>query len=340
MIGFFSPAKQLYANVLFSAMEQLRQQNRITQGHKYTRESAANLISGIRQWIFFALYFMVPILPATVDPLVCFLELMSRTCGYQHLKHVLYSIKLLHQALDMSFPENSFQLDVTMQGLKRRLARVPFQVLPITPKVLRDIFKHLDLRKTEDLALWCAFLISFYGLLRKKNVVPDKGPWDPKKVICRRHICVNLGSNRVLLYVGFSKTNQFGSRDLVVPIPGNSDPILDPVRHIQNLLTRVNVSSDSPAFSFSPTGHVTYSKFTQRLKCLLVKAGYQADSYSGHSFRRGGASFLHSCGGTALQVQASGDWTSNCFTRYLFLSTEQRWSSQLLMAQGVSATAA
>ena len=326
--------------MLISALHQLRLENRSTQGYKYSKESAANLISGIRQWVFFAVYFLLPVLPAKVDPLVCFLELMSRTSGYQHLKHLLHSIKFLHQALDLEFPNNSFQLDVTMQGLKRRLARVPFQVLPITPKVLRDIYQHLDLRKTEDLALWCSFLISFYALLRKKNVVPDKAPWDPKKVISRRHITVNLAANRLLLYVGFSKTNQFGARDLVVPIPGNNDPILDPVRHIQDLFSRVNVHSDSPAFSYSLKKHITYSSFTQRLKSLLIKAGYSAHSYSGHSFRRGGASFLHACGGTALQVQASGDWSSSCFTRYLFLTTEQRWSSQLLMSHGVNATAA
>ena len=323
-----------------SAMDQLRKDNRTTQAYKYTKESAANMISGIRQWIFFALYFMIPILPATVDHLVCFLELMARTSGYQHLKHLLHAVRFLHQALDTSFPESSFQLDVTMQGLKRRLARVPFQVLPITPKVLKDMYQYLDLRKTEDLALWCSFLISFYALLRKKNVVPDKGVWDPKKVICRRHLFVNPAANRVLLYVGFSKTNQFGARDLVIPIPGNSDPILDPVRHLNELFSRVEVSSDSPAFSYSATGHVTYSRFTQRLKNLLIKAGYSAGSYSGHSFRRGGASFLHACGGSALQVQASGDWTSSCFTRYLFLTTEQRWSSQLLMAGRINADAA
>ena len=282
---------------------------------------------------------MLPVLPATVDALVCFLELMSRTSGYQHLKHLLHSVKFLHQALDLDFPEKSFQLDVTMQGLKRRLARVPFQVLPITPKVLRDIYQHLDLKKTEDLALWCSFLIAFYALLRKKNVVPDKATLDHKKIICRRHVTVSLATNRILLYVGFSKTNQFGARDLVVPIPGNDDPILDPVRHIHDLFSRVNMQSDSPAFSYSSTKHVTYLSFTQRLKSLLIKAGYSAHSYSGHSFRRGGASFLHACGGTTLQVQASGDWTSSCFTRYLFLTTEQRWSSQLLMSRGINATA-
>ena len=162
--------------------------NRITQGFKYTRESAANIISGFRQWIYFSLYFMLPILPAQVDPLVCFLELMSRSCGYQHLKHVLHSVKFVHQALDTPFPDNSFQVDMTMQGLKRKLARVPFQVLPITPCVLRDMFKFIDLRKNSDLALWCSFLIIFYGLLRKSNALPEKAVFDPSKVLVRRNL--------------------------------------------------------------------------------------------------------------------------------------------------------
>ena len=325
--------------VSISALTKLRQENRTTQSYKYTKASLANVISGIRQWVYFALYFMIPVLPARVDSLVCFLELMARTSSFSHLKHLLHSVKFLHQSLDLSFPDSSFQLDITMQGLKRRLARVPFQVLPITPKVLRDIYQHLDLRRNNDLALWCSFLVAFYALLRKKNVVPEKGTWDPEKVICRRHISVNTVANRVLLYVGFSKTNQFGNRDLVIPIPGNSDPVLDPVRHLSDLFSRVSVHSDAPAFSYSDSGHVSYTSFTQRLKNLLVRAGYDADAYSGHSFRRGGATFLYSCGGTALQVQASGDWSSSCFTRYLFLTTQQRWSSQLLMAERINDTA-
>ena len=65
-------------------------------------------------------------------------------------------------------------------------------------------------------------------------------------------------------------------------------------------------------------------------------AGYPADQYSGHSFRRGGASFLHDCGGTALQVQSAGDWSSNCFTRYLYLSTKGRLEAQLLMSKAIN----
>ena len=78
--------------------------------------------------------------------------------------------------------------------------------------------------------------------------------------------------------------------------------------------------------------------FTTRLKSLLTKAGYNADLYSGHSFRRGGATFLHSVGGTSLMVQASGDWSSTCFTRYLHLSFGERLRSQVLIANAISAS--
>ena len=164
--------------------------NKVTQSFKYTRESAANMVSAIRQWLFFTIYFSIKILPATTDSLVCFCEFMARSVSFQHIKHCVHAIQFLHQALDISFPCDNFQLDMTLQGLKRRLARVAFQVLPITPKILRAIYRNLDMRKTQDLALWCAFLISFYGLLRKKSVVPRAGPFDPNKVLVRPDLII------------------------------------------------------------------------------------------------------------------------------------------------------
>ena len=240
-------------------------------------------------------------------------------------------------AYNVEFPSSNFQIDMTMQGLKRRLARVPFQVLPITPRVLREMYRHLDMGNNEDLALWCAYLVAFFGLLRKKNVVPEGLLHDPTKVLSRRNFSIDLAANRIYMYVGFSKTNQFGARDLVLPIPGNSDPALDPVRHLSELFRRIDASPSSPAFTYGQGRFLNYLKFTSRLKTLLTRAGFPASQFSGHSFRRGGASYLHACGGSALMVQAAGDWSSSCFTRYIFLSLEERLRSQLLMSSAISA---
>ena len=318
----------------------LRQRNRVTQGFRYAKGSAANILSGIRQYLYFTLYFLLPILPSSVDTLICFLEFMSLTSSYEHLKHLLSSVKFLHEAYDLPFPVNNFKLDMTLQGLKRRLAKVAFQVLPITPSVLRAIFSLLDLRRNEDLALWCAYLVSFYGLLRKKNAVPENQKFDHKKVLTRQNFVIDLVGYRIYMYIGFSKTIQFGQRDLVLPIPGNQDPVLDPVRHLHDLFTRVPCPPTSPAFTYKPGSYIKYGQFTKKLKDLLTRAGYDADQYSGHSFRRGGASYLHACGGSALQVQSAGDWSSGCFTRYLFLTTEARLEAQLLMTRAINSLCA
>ena len=322
---------------LAAQLQGLRLQNRVTQGFKYTKESAANVISAIRQFLYFTLHFKLQPWPASVDTLTCFLEFMSRTSGYPHLKHLLSSVKYIHDALDQPFPTNSFMIDMTMQGLKRRLARVPFQVLPITPVILKKMFEHLNMSNLQDRALWCSYLLSFYGLLRKSSAVPKSASYDEKKVLVRRNISVDVTNNMVYIYLGHGKTNNFCTRDVMIPIPGNSDPAMDPVRHLQALFSSTDSSPNSPAFSYAPGQFVKYSTFTSKLKKLLKKAGYNPDLYSGHSFRRGGATFLHSCGGTALMIQASGDWSSQCFTRYLYLTEAERLHSQSLMARGIEA---
>ena len=321
---------------LENQLRNLRLQNRDTQGFKYTKQSAANVLSGIRQYFYFTLYFKLPPLPTTVDTLVCFLEFMARTVGHPHLKHLLSSVKFMHEALDLPFPVNSFMVDMTMQGLKRRLAKVPFQVLPITPVILRRMYSHLNMSKPRDRALWCSYLLSFYGLLRKSSAVPKSNAYDVTKVLVRRNVAVDTQNNMVYIYLGYGKTNNFCTRDVIIPIPGNSDPAMDPVRHLSALFATVNTNPESPAFSFAKDQFVNYSSFTSRLKILLKKAGYDPALYSGHSFRRGGATFLHQCGGTALSIQASGDWSSQCFTRYLYLSEAERLNSQALMARGIN----
>ena len=317
-------------------LEQLRLENKRTQSFRFAKNSAANVVSAIRQYLYFTNYFQVQQVPASVDTLVCFMEFMARSSGYGHLKHLYSSVKFLHEALNYPFPENNFQLDTTMQGLKRRLANVPFQVLPISPSVLRKMFHRINLDVPEDRALWASYLIAFYGLLRKSNVVPESTNFDPRKVLVRRNIRVDLENNMVYLYIGFGKTNQFGGRDTIIPIPCNADPALDPVRHVHAALAQVETSPDDPVFSYGHQKFISYSKFTSRLKDLLKKSGFNADLFSGHSFRRGGATFLHSCGGSALMVQSSGDWSSQCFTRYLYLSESERLKAQFLISTGIS----
>ena len=232
-------------------LQDLRLQNHKTQAFKYTKESAANVLSGIRQFFYFTLHYKLTPIPASVDTLVYFLEFMARTVGYHHLKHLLSSVKFMHEGLDEPFPVNSFQVDMTMQGLKRRLAKVPFQVLPLTPVILKKMFSHLNMSLLHDRALWCFYLLSFYGLLRKSSAVPKSAVYDVNKVLIRRNISVDVANNMVYLYLGHGKTNSFCTMNVIIPIPGNNDPAMDPVRHLHALFTSVEADPSEPAFKYS-----------------------------------------------------------------------------------------
>ena len=294
------------------------------------------MVSNIRTFFFFFAFFGLAALPAEPGTLCCFAELMALTVTFGHIKNILSSVKYLHAAYNLHYPANDFGLDATLQGLKRKLAKTPFQVLPITPDILRKMYDHLDLRKKADLALWCSFLLAFFCLFRKKNVCPESCHSLDQKTLRRKHIEVDLANNVVHVYCNFSKTNQFSSSDLVIPVPGNADPKLDLVHHLSTLFNLVDAGPEQPAFTYSPGRFIHYNQFTVRLKSLLSSCGLNPALYSGHSFRRGGASFLYQVGGTILQIMSSGDWSSNCFTRYLFLTEEERLEAQLLMSSAIS----
>ena len=253
-----------------------------------------------------------------------FLELMSNSSGFGHIKNVLGGLRYLHHALGFDFPTESVRIEDTLQGLKRKLKGTPKQVLPINPVILRRMYKFVNIKQTRDLALWCGFLVAFYTLFRKANVCPKELVYDPETVLTRGDVIVDNDNERVLIFVNFSKTNQFQKSCHVIPIPKNADPCLDLFRHLGALFRKVKAEDDAPALSFSPTSFVTHKTFTERLKKLLGQSGLDPSLFSGHSFRRGGASYLYSVGGSTLMVQVLGSWSSQIFTRYIYLSVEDR----------------
>ncbi|CAC5357523.1 unnamed protein product [Mytilus coruscus] len=80
------------------------------------------------------------------------------------------------------------------------------------------------------------------------------------------------------------------------------------------------VSCPSPAFLHISTGTtvpLTYSTFLHMLKHSLSQLKLDTSGYSGHSFRRGGATFALECGVSSDLIQAQGDWKSEAYKGYL-----------------------
>ena len=78
-----------------------------TMGQYFTKQSRLNALSHLRQLSIFCVTFSESFLPVSRSTLLGFVELLSRSCGFEHVQHVLSSIKFLHQFTGHEFPGDS-----------------------------------------------------------------------------------------------------------------------------------------------------------------------------------------------------------------------------------------
>jgi hypothetical protein len=135
----------------------------------------------------------------------------------------------------------------------------------------------------------------------------------------------------------WSKTIQFQQRELLVPLPHIINSHLCPSRMLR-LVFALNPSPSNiwPAFTYklhSKHTLLTYSVFLKILQSCLVKIGLDPSQYSGHSLRRGGASFALECGLPSDLIKSQGDWKSDAYRSYLDPSLSYR--SEVALRLGV-----
>ena len=315
-------------------LQQLVSGAETTMGLYFAKRSQQNVLSHLRQLSLFCVTFHVPFLPVSRDTLLGFIELMSRTCGFDHIQHVMSSIKFIHQYTGHFFPGDSFEFKVLLRSLKRKLAKPAKQALPITPEMLILMYQFVNINNPAELAHWTSFIFALRLLYRKSSIAPESLPkFDPKVGLSREKAV--LTNNVVLVYQNHSKTNQFMSTTRVTPLMSSSIRALDPVFHYSKLVAENVVERTHPAFSYLEAGLVrcvTHRSFTEFLKKLLFKIGLDPSKWTGHSFRRGGASLLYRLGMDPLTIQACGDWSSDTFLRYLEVNFDRLWSAQHVMA--------
>ena len=302
----------------------------------YAEGTKRNHRSNLKQFLIFCVKFGKPVCPTNRDTLMAFARLETATIGYNSIKNIFASIKFLHKAMNVSFPEDDWQVESTLKAIKRELSGAAYQTLPITPDILTKMYLFTDTSTPRGLAEWACFLTSFYCLLRKSSAVPHSlQKFNPTTGLSRSKVSFPPSGNICMVLQNHSKTNQFGNREMITPMVTNQVRHLCSVFHMKQLFTRFNLEGDLPAFSYVEKNQVkciTYDGFTKTLRMLLNAAGIKASSYSGHSFRRGGASYLYSLGADPLLIQATGDWKTDCYARYVFLSLDQRLLAQEKMA--------
>ena len=235
----------------------------------------------------------------------------------------------------------------TLCAARRVLGDVPKPKLAITPDILRRIHGLLDFSDINNVVLYTSYLVSFWGFLRKSNVVIGrKSDFHSRLVLTRADSDVNFDPDgRAWLTLRHTKTIQFQQRVLIVPLPLlKGDTTLCPSTWLARMLTGVpgptSPNAATPLFSGpSLSGNgltpLTYGRFLENLKRLLTTIGFDARQYAGHSFRRGGATFALTSGVPTELIKLQGDWRSNAYELYAGVTRDTQLAAVLRMASAL-----
>jgi hypothetical protein len=280
-----------------------------------------NLHSQWKSFILFCRYFALDPVPCSLKTVCLYATFLARSfISPQSVRNYVSSVSLyqeFHGADTQVFKNLKFKL--LLRGISRNKKHLPRQVKPITPALLLKVYRHLQLETERDSAFWASLLVAFYLMLRKSNLIPKtQDAFDYKKHLSRCHLLCR--SELILVKIVWSKTIQFGQRILTLPlvrIPGSE---LCPVLAINKLFSRVKTPKESSAFSFHEHGKLiiwTEDSWTSYLRYILGKIVDNPMDYSGHSLRRGGATYAFQAGAPSELVQLYGDWQSDAYKNYI-----------------------
>lgn len=149
------------------------------------------------------------------------------------------------------------------------------------------------------------------------------------KSLLRSDVHIDARQYALSVKLRFMKNAQFADSVHTVMIAGVLGHPLDPVMWYRKYVQMVPAPESASAFSFpaaagSELRPLVHSAFVSKFKALLCRAGIQADAFSGHSFRRGAASFSYLVGIGEFMIQHMGAWKSQVYKVYCDLSAAQK----------------
>ena len=258
------------------------------------------------------------------------MQFLSRTLTPASIRNYLGGVHLLHLFTGAGYPfTNDFILTLTLRGIARNaLHNHPLRALPVTPSILLTIFHVLECEGDPRAStLFCAFLFTFYLMARLANIVTKSAnSFDPRRHLTRGDVAVT--SHGLLATFKCTKTIQFGERRPHIPLLRIADSPLCPVSVYLRMIRLVPDCRLSPVFLIScPKGLIPLTKrtFVSSFRSYLVAAGISnAQSFRGHSFRRGAATWAFRCGVPGELIQLYGDWSSDAYKLYLEFSLDSK----------------
>ncbi len=309
---------------------------RRSRSHAFAKGTTSNLRTQFRSYFNYCVYFHREPLPADLNTICGFAQFLSRSLKPQSIRNYLSGVKLLHilSGYEYVFSED-FHLRLTLRGISRLHPHVPKRAKPITPTILRMFYEKMDQNDSLHCTVYACSLLLFFTMARLGSVLPSTVASTPAKSHLTRD-CINFSKEGMLVTFIHTKTIQFGLRRLHIPLV-TLGSLFCPVVAFKRSLSFLKSSHVAAFVSRDEQGHyfpLTKSTFINTFRDVLLSAGQEdITGFTGHSFRRGGASWAFQSGMPGELIQVCGDWTSDAYTRYLEFNMSNKIELAALFAR-------
>jgi hypothetical protein len=283
-------------------------------------------------WVRFLLVFglMAFMCNPSEGELMLYVAWLARSAQYGAVKNYVQGLQRFLKARGwVGHMSDHWGLQQVLAGLRRRASAV-VRKLPITPYVLAQVSGVICTTSDEEVMIFAAMLVAFGAFLRKANVCAASASIaHVQRALVRRDVVVDLANYCLHVTLRFRKNAQYGEAVHKVVVAGSRGHILDPVAWWCEYTRRVPAADADAAFGYRVEGRyvsLVHSGFVQWVKTLITRAGLDAAGYSGHSFRRGAATFSFLVGLPDFLIKEMGAWRSQVYQVYLDLSLNQKLS--------------
>lgn len=105
------------------------------------------------------------IVPTNTEVLCLCIQFLSRTMkSIGSIRNYISEIKTLHLLSNHPFEVREYEVNLALRGISRLHPHLPVKAAPITPRILQDMCRVLDLTNPTHASFWCLFLFAFFLL--------------------------------------------------------------------------------------------------------------------------------------------------------------------------------
>ncbi len=226
--------------------------------------------------------------------------------------------------------EEFLQLDRLVEGIIRnQVAKPTKRAAPLTTDILKRIAGSVNPNDKNDVTWMAIASLATHGLFRLGELVPSK--IGDKPSLGQEQI--QLNQDHVAVKLTKEKTDQLGISEPV--LVARMESVTCPWLWLHRMKQHDRRTSASSHAFRDEAGHpITKAWVVYRLRRKLGAIGLNPEKFTGHSFRRGGATSLALAGVPDNVIAAIGRWKSTSFQLYIDLPREAKFKAQRAMAEG------